>query len=221
MPLHAIRGDASIAAVPSTKLQRIAMPANSRRFDKAYYDRFYGRNGPRRRELLATKKLCDFVCAYLCYVGQPVRNVLDLGCGLGLWRDAIAPHYPKALYRGVEISEYLCEKHGWERGSVVDYRAATPFDLVICQDTIQYLSDRAAATAIRNLARLSRGALYFSAPTARDWQQSVDPGSSDADVFRRTAQWYRRRLARSFHNLGGGVFLRRNSDVVLWELERL
>ncbi|HMB73650.1 MAG TPA: class I SAM-dependent methyltransferase [Gammaproteobacteria bacterium] len=198
------------------------MRANSgRHFDKQYYDRFYGRNRPRRRELEDTRKLGDFVCAYLRYIGHPVRNVLDLGCGLGLWRDAIATHYPRATYRGVELSDYLCDEYGWVRGSVVDYRASHRFDLVICQDTVQYLPETKASAAIRNLGALARGVLYFSAPSSQDWKESVDPGVSDSNVYKRAAQWYRRRLNRSFRNLGGGVFLHRESEIVLWELEQL
>ena len=190
-------------------------------FDKQYYDRFYGRNRPRRREIEETARLCDFVCAYLRYIRQPVRRVLDIGCGLGLWRDPLKAHYPKVRYHGVEFSDYLCERFGWERGSVVDYEASRPADLVICQDTVQYLPDRQATAAIDNLAQLTRGALYFSAPSEADWQESVDRATSDADVFRRPAEWYRRRLHRHFLNLGGGLFLRQDSPLVLWELEVL
>jgi len=192
-----------------------------REFDKHYYDRFYGRNRPGRRELLDTQRLCNYVCAHLQHIGQSVRTVIDIGCGLGLWRDALATHYPKARYRGVEYSEYLCEEYGWEHGSVVDYCAAMPADLVICQDTVQYLPDKQAAKAIENLAQLTRGALYFSAPTDVDWEENVDPEISDADVYKRPATWYRKRLQRSFFNLGGGLFLKRDSPIVLWELETL
>ena len=190
-------------------------------FDKRYYDRFYGRKRPRRRELDDTRHLCDFVCAYLRHIGQPVRNVLDVGCGLGLWRDALSVHFPKARYRGVEYSEYLCEEYGWEQGSVVDYRPKKPADLVICQDIVQYLPDSEASKAIRNLARMTRGALYFSAPSDIDWAENVDPAISDADVHKRPVQWYRKRLQRRFLNLGGGVFLNRSTSIVLWELETL
>ncbi|MGD8809070.1 MAG: class I SAM-dependent methyltransferase [Gammaproteobacteria bacterium] len=211
MPLPARGGDASIAR----------MPGQARKdFDKQYYDRFYGRKRPLRRDVVNTKKLCDFVCAYLNYIGQPVRSVLDLGCGLGLWRDALAEHFPKARYHGVEYSRYLCDEYGWEQASIVDYRTRTRADLVICQDTIQYLPDAEASRALRNLARLTRGALYLSAPSEKDWRETADPRISDADVYKRSAQWYRQRLKPSCFNLGGGLFLRRDAPVALWELER-
>jgi len=195
--------------------------ASMRTFDKQYYDRFYGRNGPRRREIDDTRRLCDFVCAYLRQIRQPVRRVIDIGCGLGLWHKPLLRHFPRARYHGVEFSEYLCERYGWEQGSVVDYQSKHRADLVICQDTIQYLPDRDASAAIKNLAQLTRGALYLSVPTDTDWGENVDPLISDADVYKRTAAWYRRRLRREFLNLGGGVFVPRDTSRVLWELEML
>ncbi len=63
-----------------------------------------------------------FVSSYLKYLRVPVRRVLDVGCGVGLWRDIVAKHFPQASYHGVEVSEYLCRRYGWERGSVVDYQ---------------------------------------------------------------------------------------------------
>ena len=43
--------------------------------------------------------------------------MLDVGCGIGLWQGLIARHFPDATYQGVELSAYLCERFGWERGS--------------------------------------------------------------------------------------------------------
>src|SRR5690606_26770691 len=108
-------------------------------FDAGYYDRFYGKRRPRQEDREEMALLGDFVCAYLRYLGQPVRSVLDIGCGLGLWREVIARQFPQARYQGVELSSYLCRTYGWTQGSVVDFRARTPFDLVICKDALQYL----------------------------------------------------------------------------------
>jgi SAM-dependent methyltransferase len=190
-------------------------------FDRAYYDRFYGKGRPRRKDREAAQRLGDYVFACLRYLGQPVRSVLDLGCGLGLWRDAVTRHCPAARYRGVEISPYLCDKYGWERGSVVDFDAGKRADLVICQDTLQYLPSADAGAAIKNLARLCKGALYFSALTEEDWAENCDRGKTDSNVHKRPASWYRSRLQRRFFNLGGGMFLRRDSEIVVWELEKL
>lgn len=191
------------------------------RFDKLYYDRFYGRSRPRARIRRDKERLGDFVCAYLDYLRQPVRNVLDIGCGFGFWRDAVARHYPKARYTGVEYSEYLCERYGWTHGSVVDFRSPRPFDLVICDDTLQYLPANDCAAAIENLAALCRGALYLHVMTREDWDENCDQSRTDPDVHMRTAAWYRRHLRRHFENIGGGVFLSEDSPSIAWALGKL
>ncbi len=190
-------------------------------FDKDYYDGFYGRRRPRIADKREAALLGDLVCAYLSYLGQPVRSVLDIGCGIGLWRDVIARHFPKARYHGVEVSKYLCDTYNWQLGSVVDFRPRRMFDFVICKDVVQYLPAREAATAISNLARLSRGALYFNVLTKEDWEENCDQAQTNGEVYQRNGIWYRRILRRRFLNLGGGLFLNRRSPTVVWELEKL
>jgi len=122
--------------------------AKRHEFDKAYYQRFYGYPRIRANDAREIALLGDFVCAYLRYLGQPVRRVLDIGCGLGSWQDVVARHHPRASYTGVEANDFLCERHGWIIGSVVDFKARGAFDLVICKDVLQYLPHAAASTAI-------------------------------------------------------------------------
>lgn len=190
------------------------------RFDKSYYDHFYGPELHKVADRRDEARLVDFVSAYLKYLRQPVRNVLDVGCGFGTWRDAFAKHFPKARYTGVEISQHLCDKYGWKHGSVVDFKSARPFDLVVCKDTLQYLSRPACEVAIENLAKLCRGALYLSVMTAKDWEENCDQARTDAAVHKRRANWYRRVLGKSFTNIGGGLFLSDRSPAIPWELEK-
>ena len=190
-------------------------------FDQAYYRRFYGGAREQRQYGKDEARLGAFVCSYLQYLEQPVHKVLDIGCGLGQWREIVAEHYPRASYTGVERSDYLCEQYGWKQGSAVDYRARSSFDLVICKDTLQYLSDRDFESAAKNLARLCRGVLYASILTARDWRENCDRSRTDRAVYLRSGHWYRRRLGRYFVNLGGGLFLSERSPSIPWDLETL
>lgn len=190
-------------------------------FDEAYYERYYLNPITRAMSAEDFRLLGGFVCSYLRYLGQPVRHVLDLGCGLGLWRDVLQGHFPDASYTGVEYSHHLCERHGWTHGSVVDYTAATPFDLVICQDVLQYLTRERAIEAIQNLASLCCGAVYFAVLTKKDWHENCDRQRTDGEVYLRTGDWYRRQLEPHFDNAGGGVFIARDSPAVLYELETL
>nr|WP_326530949.1 class I SAM-dependent methyltransferase [Rhodoferax sp.] len=189
-------------------------------FDAAYYERFYFNKKTSVVDKGHMDRLGAFVCSYLQFLRVPVRRVLDVGCGIGLWRDLVARHYPHAQYHGVEYSEYLCERFGWERGSVVDYRAKAPFDLVICQGVLPYLSAADLKTATLNLGQLCRGALYLEAVALEDWEQDiVDETLTDPRLFKHPAALYRRGLTENFTELGGGVWLSRQADLPVFALE--
>jgi 2-polyprenyl-3-methyl-5-hydroxy-6-metoxy-1,4-benzoquinol methylase len=190
------------------------------RFDERYYQRFYRDPATRATTHQVVRRQAAFVAAYARHLGLRVRRILDIGCGLGWMLAALQNEFPKARCVGVEYSEHLCATQGWQRGSVSDFVAAVPFDLVVCHDVLPSLGDRGCAAAIDNLARLCRGALYLGALTAEDWQR-CDQARTDRDVYLRPAAWYRRRLAKHFDNAGGGVFLKRPLDLPLWALETL
>jgi SAM-dependent methyltransferase len=189
------------------------------RFDAAYFRQFYGDPATRVADTADAARLAGLVVGISHYFGLRVTRILDAGCGTGLMRGPLAAGFPTASYTGLEYSDFLCERHGWQRGSVVDYASKRPFDLVICHDVVQYLTDAQAARAIGNLARLCRGMLSFSVPTRLDWRTAADPVRSDPDVHRRTGEWYRRRLRRHFRHLGCGVHVIRELKPVAWELE--
>lgn len=191
-------------------------------FDAAYYERFYFDKKTSVVDPAHMDRLGAFVAAYLQYLRVPVRRVLDVGCGIGLWQGLIARHFPDASYQGVELSAYLCERFGWQQASVVDYAANEPFDLVICQGVLPYLSPPDLRRALANLGRLSRGALYVEAVAREDYERDViDEELTDARLFRHRAELYRRGLRPHFHELGGGLWLSRSAEVPLFELEHL
>ncbi len=189
-------------------------------FDEAYYERYYFDKKTSVVDPQHMERLGSFVCSYLKYLRVPVRRVLDVGCGIGLWRDIIARHFPQATFHGVEYSAYLCERFGWERGSVVDYRAEEPFDFVICQGVLPYLSAADLKRALHNFASLSQGALYIEAVSHEDWERDIlDETLTDPRLFRHRAELYRRGLSQGFTELGGGIWLQRDAEVPLFELE--
>lgn len=189
-------------------------------FDEAYYQRYYFDKKTRVVDPEHIARLGAFVCSYLQYLRVPVRRVLDVGCGIGLWREVVARHFPDASYHGVEFSAYLCGRFGWERGSVVDYTAREPFDLVICQGVLAYLSPPDLKLALHNLGKLSHGALYVEAVAREDYERDViDDALADPRLYRHRAALYRRGLSEGFTELGGGVWLSRQAEVPLYELE--
>ncbi len=190
------------------------------RFGAEYYRRYYQDPATRvvtRAEMTVRARL---IAAALTHAAIPVRRILDAGCGVGLLRQPFAAALPRARYEGLEASEYLCRRHGWTRGSVVDYLPTVPSDLLVCYDVLQYLDDASAARALANFRRLTRAALYFSALTRKDWRDHCDQTRTDRAVHLRSGDWYRRRLARHFRYIGFGLWLRRDVTAILWDLER-
>lgn len=194
--------------------------ASSRRFGPAFYQQFY--ENPRTRVTTREEmtRRANAVAALMKHLELPVRSILDAGCGLGLMRAPLLRAFPKATYTGIEVSEHICKQYGWTQASLAAYKPARRFDLVLCYDVLQYLSDRDAVRAMANLGRLTRGALYFHAPTQEDWRGNADLSCSDSDIRLRDADWYRTRLARHFVHAGFGLHVRGNVAFAQWELEK-
>ncbi len=196
--------------------------ASEQWFDQAYYERYYFDKKTSVADPQHLARLATFVCAYLRYLRLPVQRVLDMGCGVGLWRPLVAQQLPEAHYQGVEFSEYLCQRYGWQQGSVVDFAADAPYDFVICQGVLPYLNPADLKRALANLGRLTRGALYLEAVTREDYEAgTLDEDLTDPRLHRHRAQLYRRGLAPNFINLGGGLWLSRQAQVPLFALETL
>lgn len=196
------------------------MTTRHSQFDAAYYDRFY--RNPRTRVSTPEERSRQLALAIAVLRHQQigVRRILDAGCGLGYARAPLLKAFPGATYVGLEVSEYLCRKYGWIQTSVVEYRARSRYDFVICSDVVQYLSDRDAARSINALARLCRGVLHFHVPTREDRAALLDESGSDVDVHFRPARWYRERLRRHFTYLGFGLHLAREVEPLQWALEQ-
>ena len=190
------------------------------RFGSDYYRRFYLTPATRAMSRAETEQRGNLMAAAVKQLDVPVHRILDAGCGLGWFKRPLLRAFPQASYTGVEFSEYLCKTHGWTQGSVVDYRNRTPFDLVICCDVLQYLDDRAAARAIRNLAALSRGAVYLHVPTVGDFSERMDPSGTDQNVHLRSGAWYRRHLDKHFVHVGFGLLVKHDVPYAQWELEQ-
>ena len=173
-------------------------------FDERYYSKWYEADLDTRQYI--ADKAARFVLSYVEHMDAEVSTVLDLGCGLGLWKKALAKHGRRLKYTGVEWSSHLCSKLGWQKGDVRTYSPGRTFDLVVCQAVLQYLSDSDCECALENLARLSGRFLYLEVLTAGDAKEICAPDGTDLEVYIRDAAWYGERLARHFVNLGGGLY---------------
>ncbi|HEY2733661.1 MAG TPA: class I SAM-dependent methyltransferase, partial [Polyangiales bacterium] len=139
----------------------------------------------------------------------------------GPLKKPLREEFPNATYLGVERSAYACERYGFRRGSVVDFKSRHRFDLVICKGVLQYLTAPECEAALDNLGMLCRGALYIEALTREDWTDACDQRRTDGAVYLRPASFYRRRLRTSFRGCGGGIFIHERSGAVLYALEAL
>ncbi|MFP6780069.1 MAG: class I SAM-dependent methyltransferase [Gammaproteobacteria bacterium] len=190
-------------------------------FNDTYYTRYYVDPKSRVAEPTYFENLARFIASYARLLDIRIRTIVDLGCGIGTLKKPLLKRFPKATYVGVDVSEYACEKYGWEHSTISDYWSPNEFDLVVCHDVVQYLEDQQAKAAIRNFDTLCGGLLYFSVLTEEDYLENCDKSRTDSAVHLRTAQWYRRRTKPLFRNLGGGVYIGRDSDVAVYALEHL
>ena len=196
--------------------------ASRRSFDCEFFDRYY--RTPANAVITAQDvyRRARFVISYLAHLQVEVHSVLDVGCGTGLWKRALRRLDRSIAYTGVDPSAYLCRRYGWIRGSVVDLPPGRKFDLVVCQDVMQYLAAREVDRGLAAMARACRGALYVDVPTRDDIDAKLlDMRKTDRRIHVRGAAWYRRRLQKHFANAGGGVFVSPRARAVLLSLERL
>ena len=179
-------------------------------FDRRYFQRFYENPATRVAAADDYRRTAKFIAAYLAVLEISVTSILDLGAGTGRLLRALGRHFPDARRQGVDCSEYACQRYGWRRESVADFRAGR-WDLVICHDVLQYLPREDAARALQNLAERCRKALFFTALTREDWLMHCDQGRTDSAVWLRSRGWYVQRLRPDFEALGGGLHLRRGA----------
>src|ERR1700674_5042858 len=99
-------------------------------FDRAYYQRFYFNRRTAvttRAEMRARARL---ITGCVDYIGLPVAKILDAGCGVGLLRTPLLQQLKHASYTGLEFSDYLCRRYGWQQGSIETFHTRQRFDLV-------------------------------------------------------------------------------------------
>lgn len=212
------RPDRSLPPSATATSARRASPDAPGRFDAAYYRRHY-RGKDRVHSAAEIARLASGVCGLAGWLGVEVRSVLDVGAGTGLWRAWLRRHRPGAAYRSIDVSPYACARYGHEERDISRWRSRERFDLVVCHGVLHYLDDRAAARAIENLGAMCRGLLYLEVITRGDLETVVDLERTDTAMHKRTGEWYRRRLARHFVQVGAGLWAARRAGLPFYELE--
>ncbi len=171
-----------------------------KRYDRAYFDHWYrGRNRVSTKDDVRRKvSLAVAECEY--FIRRRLRSVLDIGCGEGAWRPHIKALRPRALYLGLDPSDYVVKRFGTARNirkatfaGLASARLRGPFDLVVCSDAFHYINDDDIHAGLPELVRVAGGVLFLEVLTAED-----DIIGDLQGMIRRPAAWYR----KLFQNAG-------------------
>ena len=117
---------------------------NTKRYDRAYFDRFYRKERKRVHSRAAVERKVRLALAAAEFMlGREVRTVLDVGAGEGAWQPILARMRRGIRYLGVDPSEYAVARYGASRnlrlGSFDGLDAARVgkgFDLILCADVM-------------------------------------------------------------------------------------
>ena len=178
-------------------------------YDKAYFDRWYRRGGIGDRARLA-RKVALAVATAEYHLERPVRTVLDIGAGEGVWFAPLRKLRPDVRYLGFDGSEYAVARYGRTRnlhlarfGDFELLRPCAPVDLLVCSDVLHYLSKRELERGLPGLAELCGGVAFLEAFARED--QAVGDEHEFQD---RPASFYRKRFeALGFAQLGSHCWL--------------
>lgn len=170
----------------------------AKRYDRAYFDRWYRRPGRRVRTGAELARTAAMVVAVTEWVlGRRLRSVLDVGCGEGPWQPALQRLRPGSRYAGVDPSAYAVGRFGRRRNlrlgrfdELSGLGLAGPYDLVVCADVLHYLGAAELARGLPMLSDLVGGVAYVQAYTR------ADDVEGDMRGFRRRSAGAYRRLLR-------------------------
>lgn len=181
---------------------------DAKQYDRAYFDQWYRRRGIGDARRLARKAALAVATAEY-HLERPIRTVLDIGCGEGVWFTALRKLRP-VRYLGFDSSEYAIERYGRTRnlrfarfGDFAQLRPCPPVDLLVCSDVMHYLATRELDRGLPGLAELCGGVAFLETFTREDRAEG------DEDAFQpRPAGFYRKRFERAgFAPLGSHCWL--------------
>lgn len=190
-----------------------------RRFDEAYYHRFY--EDPKTRVTTPDEHaaLAEFVFSFARYNNIEVKSVLDIGAGVGHWKRWIEKSAKGVAYTGTEVSQAMCKKYGFAHRDIARWRDRKKHDLIVCQGVLQYLPDPDVAPAVANIAAMSKGLVYLEVTTRLDLRERCDQTRTDSDIHVRNGSYYRGILNKHFINIGCGLWWSKEREIPFFELE--
>lgn len=165
----------------------------SKVYDRDYFDKWYRdpRHAVTSRHVLERKvALAVSVAEY--YLGRRIHNVLDIGCGEGVWRAPLRRLRPGVDYLGLDSSEYAVARYGRARnlrratfGELGELRLAGRFDLIVCSDTLHYVRSAELKRGLRGVTEMLEGVAFLELFTSRD-----APDGDKRGFIGRSPKWY-------------------------------
>jgi SAM-dependent methyltransferase len=170
-------------------------------YDQAYFDKWYRDPKHAVRSAAALKRKVAMVVAQAeYYLGRPIRNVLDVGCGEGVWRAPLMALRPDIAYRGLDSSEYVVRRYGSRRniglarfGQLAELRFDTRFDVIVCTDVLHYLKPAEIRAGLIGIGEMLEGIAFLEVFTHRD-----DLEGDRHELTLRSPAWY----LREFREVG-------------------
>ena len=169
-------------------------------YDRAYFDKWY--RGAQRVNSAAEvrRKVSMAVAVTEYFIQEPLKSVLDIGCGEGAWLGHLQALRPNVEYMGLDPSEYVVRRFGQNRnirqasfGQLPSLRIAKKFDLVVCSDVLHYVAEDEIRAGIAEIARVGNGIAFIEVLTKED-----DIVGDLRDLARRPVAWY----IKTFRNAG-------------------
>lgn len=169
-------------------------------YDRAYFDKWYrSRRHAVSSDHALERKVALAVSVAEYYLAHPVSNVLDVGCGEGVWRKPLRELRPRAEYLGLDSSEYVVARYGRSRnirlatfGQLGELRFDATFDLIACSDVIHYVPTRELKRGLRGIVEMLDGVAFLELFT------SVDAPDGDKHGFiARSPSWYQSTFAQA------------------------
>ncbi|GAB3089293.1 class I SAM-dependent methyltransferase [Lysobacter terrae] len=181
----------------------------TKRYDQHYFDTWYRQRGIGDRARLA-RKVAMAVATAEYHLERPLRTVLDIGCGEGVWRAPLLKLRPKARYLGFDGSEYAIRRYGARRnlhlanfGDFALLRPCPPVDLLVCSDVMHYLDARELDRGLPGLAELCGGVAFLETFVREDGAEG-----DEHDFRNRPASFYRKRFEKlGFQRIGSHLWL--------------
>lgn len=181
--------------MPSSKMR--CAPGATKRYDQAYYDRWYRGSDASDRQRLTQRKAALAVYLAEFLLGGPIRRVLDLCCGEAPWRAPLLKLRPKLHYQGFDSSEYAVARFGRSRnigfatfGQMAQIRLDQSADLLVCSDALHYIKTAELKRGLSGFAELCHGLVFADVFCAGDGAEG-----DDVDFIARRASQYRRWFA--------------------------